>query len=90
MSITTTQLDLSFPAKGESENEKHDSLTIFFILLVIGKFYCWRILTFFIYLQMNIIFVAIGICVMHFLLQTKFKYLPESVAVVLIGKLLRN
>ncbi|ESN92096.1 hypothetical protein HELRODRAFT_157990 [Helobdella robusta] len=51
---------------GAAETEKHYSLTIFFILLV----------------------VAIGVFVVHLLLQTKFHYLPESVAIVLIGTLL--
>lgn len=64
---TTTQPEHEeLPVKGESENERHYSLTIFFILVVI----------------------AIGIMVVHLLIQTRFHYLPESVAVVIVGAFL--
>jgi len=36
----------------------------------------------------TVVFVlaAIGIMVVHLLIQTRFHYLPESVAVVIVGK----
>lgn len=54
------------PKPGEAELEHTDSLTIFFILLVI----------------------ALCILMTHLLIRTKFYYLPESIAVVLVGALI--
>lgn len=62
---TTKPLCEQLSGKGESEVERHYSLTIFFILFVI----------------------ALGIMVVHLLIQTRFHYLPESVAVVIVGAL---
>ncbi|KAK7114996.1 sodium/hydrogen exchanger 8-like [Littorina saxatilis] len=51
------------PNKGAAEVEHQSSLTIFFIILVVG----------------------ISILLVHLLIQTRFHYLPESIAIVLIG-----
>ncbi|KAL8581137.1 hypothetical protein ACOMHN_033585 [Nucella lapillus] len=51
------------PHKGAAEVEHQSSLTIFFIILVVG----------------------ISILLVHLLIQTRFHYLPESIAIVLIG-----
>ncbi|XP_076449430.1 sodium/hydrogen exchanger 8-like [Babylonia areolata] len=51
------------PHKDAAEVEHQSSLTIFFIILVVG----------------------ISILLVHLLIQTRFHYLPESIAIVLIG-----
>lgn len=63
---TTPKTEGDLPEPGGSETEHQQSLTIFFILIVI----------------------AICILMTHLLIQTKFYYLPESIAVVLVGAMI--
>lgn len=62
---TTPPHDPVLPKMGEAEEEKHSSMTIFFVLMV----------------------VAFCILVIHFLIQKKLHFLPESVSVVFLGAL---
>ena len=56
--------DPALPDLGSAEEEHHNSLSIFLVLVLLG----------------------ICILLIHVMLKFKFHYVPESVAVILIGK----
>jgi len=62
----TTTTTTPKPEESAEEKEKHGSMTIFFVLSVLG----------------------LCIITIHFLIKTKFSYLPESVAIVFVGAML--
>lgn len=60
-----TQVDHDvLPGKGSAEEEHHNSLSIFLVLVLLG----------------------LCILLIHTMLKFQFHYVPESVAVILIGE----
>jgi len=60
-------------------------MAIFFVLIVVGKY---RTLAIPIYNSLYLVPSASCILLIHFILQTKFQYIPESLAVVFFGAII--
>lgn len=82
---TTSSVNQRLPQKGSAEEEHHSSMAIFFVLSVIGENFLERINLFSRNNLFNLFLTVLCIFVIHLILQTRIQFIPESLAVVLLG-----